>query len=268
MIDERILGAIRFLDSVTRLPVDAPLVVRALGLRATGASAASTVTDVQVRWTRTQRGLFAIRSVPGLDGMDPAARGTTPGSLELDLAIYDPSGHYLARRRTVHLPRDPDPARAAEDPPALPSDLDPAQEATPGPLFQPIDVLLFPSTAIQVSAAWAALRATITGATADDRLAGALVRVQRTDTGAHLGNALADDRGEALVAVTGIPATTFNGGHGAVMSPGADVELDVVYDPSASAPPDPFDLEQRRTDLLVRTVPLRLVAGRVLEQAL
>ncbi len=272
MIDERILGAVRFLDSVTRLPVDTPLAVRATGIRKVIPPPATVVREIAVRWTRTRRGLLALRSVADLDGADPAARSTEPGSYELDLAIFDPAGRYLPRRRTIRLPRDPLPARADETPPALPSDLDPDQEEdTPGPLFQPIDVLLFPAPVVEVSAGWAALRATITGATADARLGGALVRVLRVDPHGltHLGNALSDERGEALVAVTGIPATTFDGGgHGPVLSPGADVQLEIVYDPSAVKPPDPLDLEKRRGVLLVRTVPLRLVPGRVLVQTL
>jgi hypothetical protein len=255
MIDERVLGVIRFVDAVTRLPVDIPLRLS---------------TDVEVKWIRTNRGVFAIRFSPGLDGSDSDAADATPGSIEVGITVSDPSGQYLARRRTLRLPRDADIENADDPAPALPADLDPAQDATVGSLFKPIDVLLFPAPKMQVAPGWAAVRATIVGDTADSRLANALVRVLREDEDetTHLGNALSDHRGEALIAVTGIPATSFNGGNGPVMLPGADVTLEIVFDPSAPTPPDPFDLEQRREDLLVRTIPLRLVPGRVLVETL
>jgi hypothetical protein len=255
MIDERVLAVVRFIDAVTRLPIDIPLKVS---------------TDVEVKWIRTARGIFAIRFIPGLDSADSDAADATPGSIEIGITVRDPSGQYLARRRTLRLPRDADVEHADDPAPALPADLDPDQDATVGSLFKPLDVLLFPAPRMQVAPGWAVVRATITGDTPDSRLAHALVRVLREDDDetTHLGNALADDRGEALVAVTGIPATSFNGGSGPVMLPGANVTLEIVFDPSAPTPPDPFDLEQRHEDLLVRTIPLRLVPGRVLVETL
>src|SRR5688500_16438654 len=88
MIDERVLGGVRFLDAVTRLPVDIPLKVSS---------------DVEVKWIRTKRGVFAIRVIPGLDGADSDALDAEPGSIALDITVRDPSGQYLARRRTLHL---------------------------------------------------------------------------------------------------------------------------------------------------------------------
>jgi hypothetical protein len=270
MINERILGVIRFVDSVTRLPVNTPLHVRAIGMRAHGASETTTERQIDVKWTRTRSGAYALRAIPGLDGADPAVLAATPGAFDLDITVHDASGGYLPRRRTIRLPRDPALELADDDPPELPSDLDPDQEDTPGSLFHPIDVLLFPAPGMQVSPGWAAVRATIVGSSPTTRLAGALVRVVREDEDdtTHLGNGLSDERGEALVAVTGIPATSFNGDDGPVMSPGADVTLEIVFDPNAATPPDPFDLERRRASLLVRTRSLRLVPGRVLEETL
>lgn len=232
MIDERVLGGVRFLDAVTRQPIDRLLRIES---------------DAAVKWTHTRRGIYAVRVMPGLDGADVTARNSAvPESLALNIVVHDPARQYLSCRHTLRLPRDPDPTH----------------EQNPGSLFRPVDVLLFPAPVTTPGSGWAVVRATT--------IPHALVRVLRAvqNQTTHLGSALADDRGEVFVGVIGIPATSFNGGNGPVTSPGADVTLEVVVDPNAATPPDPFDLEQRHAALLVRTIPLRLVPGRVLVETL
>lgn len=239
--DRRVLGAVRFVDATTRLAVTTPIVVRAAG----------------VRWQRGRGGDHVVFAAPGLDAHADAFGGPpgtpAPGSVAVELTITDPSGRYLARRRTIRLPLDPAaPAEGAAPPPL--ADFDPASADDVGSLFHPVTVVLFPAPAASTAPGWAVVRGTTRP--------GALVRVVRASDGAHLTSGLADDRGEVLVAVAGIPVTTWshNGG-GPVVATGVDVRLEVIHDPAAPSPPDPLDLERRRDSLRVSTTSATLTSG-------
>jgi hypothetical protein len=99
-------------------------------------------------------------------------------------------------------------------------------------------------------------------------LAGALLRVVRQSNGEILGGGMTDRRGEALVAVQGIPSTTFDDSAGPVVATEVAVRLEVVWDPDAAELPDPDDLENRRVELMVRSATAMLAAGRVVAIAL
>ena len=239
-IDRRVLGAARFVDAPTGLPVRHPLAVQAEG----------------VRLVRNLSGYFVIAPAPGLPAqMDalvprPAASGaaTDPGTLPVELTVRDPRGRYLARRHTVQLQLDPDPQGVAEE----------------GALLRPVDVPLFLAPAAQTSPGWAVIRASLTEQGTERPLAGALIRVVRTSDSAHLASGLSDARGEALVAVPGIPVTTWEEGAGPVLASEVEVTLETVFDPAAGGIPDPTDLEARRASLPFSSVTVRLASGRVL----
>ena len=238
-VERRVLGAVRFTDAVTGVEVAAPLKVAAPG----------------VRWLHNRRGWWVMTDAPGLDAhtaafAQPPAQ-PAPGSVPVRLTVEDPSGRYLARSATLALPRDPDPAHAADD----------------ASLFRPVEVRLFPAPAAAgLSAGWAVVRATVTGA-GGARLGGALLRVTRKTGGEVLGRGVSDARGEALLAVAGIPVTTWTEGSGGVLSTAVETKVQVLWDAAAGPLSDPDDLERRRETtpaLLVKTVPVTLTSGKEL----
>jgi hypothetical protein len=225
-VDRRVLAALRFRDAVTGATVAGPLDVRAPG----------------ARWIRNRRGWWVLASVPGLEAHTTAfaAPPATPkvGSVPLTVRVADPAGRYLPRVASVALPRDPDPAKAAK----------------PESLFQPVEVDLFPSPAGPVSPNWAVLRVSAPDAP------GALVRVVRKaapDT--VLGRGMTDARGEALVAVAGIPVTTWEEGQGSVLATEVEARVDLLWQAGAG-PPDPDALG--RIKKAVKTATVKLASGR------
>jgi len=240
LVDGRVLGALRFTDAVTALPIDAPLALNATG----------------VRWRRNRRMCWVIEEAPGLAPHESAflSPPSTPaiGSVRVDFQVSDPDGRWLARAGSVTLPRDPDSTHAGQ-----------AQS-----LFSIADVPLFPTPAAPVQRGWAVIRASVAGATPGSTLAGALVRVVRDGDGVRIGGGMSDSRGEALIAVEGIPSTSLGDADGPVVATEIVARLEVIWDPLASGVPDPDDLETRRAALLVRQTTARLASGRVLKMVL
>ena len=235
-VDRRVLGAVRFVDATTALPVAAPLRV------ATGGA----------RLVRNRRNLFVVVDAPGLEEhtaaflAPPAA--PPPASVPVPLTVRDPERRYLARRATIHLPRDPDPAHADQ----------------PQSLFQPVDVPLYPAPGAPLAAGWAAVRAGGVAAGQDTPLAGALIRVLGTSDNSRLALGLTDDRGEALVPVASIPVTSWStDDDDEVVTTAVDVTVQAVYDPAAPTVPDPDDLEARQELLPRVSQTAQLAAGRV-----
>lgn len=234
LVERRVIGAIRLLDATTSLQIREPLIITADG----------------ASFRRNRGGLYVIWSAPGLENtmdsfQDPPA---VPGlqTVGLTLSIDDPTGRYLARRSTIHLPLDPDPQHAMDS------------------LFIPVDVQIFQGPAAPTAAGWAIVRASVTQATTANGLAGALLRVVRTSDGVRLGLGLTDARGEALVAVPGIPVTTWDSGSGPVLASEVDATIEAVVDPAATGIPDPDDLEARHTSLRSTSSAVKLASGREL----
>lgn len=240
-VERRVLGALRFVDAVTGTRVLAAL---------------SVTPPAGVRGTRNLSGLWVITGTPALAAVtaDAAVPPFDPGDAAPHVfAVEDPSGGYLPRQVVVDLPRDPDPANQDDA----------------GSLYRPVDVRMFPAPAARTSPNWAVVRATVEGDAPGTTRPGALVRVRTVPDGDVLARALADGRGEALVAVPGIPVTTWDGGGGgAVLTSEVDVDLEVVWDPDADGLPDPDALERRADELVASTTRVTLAAGRVLVQRL
>jgi hypothetical protein len=230
--DTRVLGALRFTDAVTSLPIDAPLTVIAPG----------------IRWIRNRRAQWVIASAPGLAAHEPAfaAPPAQPdlGTVQLSFAVSDPSGRWLPRLGSVALPRDPDATHAGQ----------------PTSLFVIADVPLYPAPAAPTQRGWAVVRATT--------LANALVRVVRDSDGVRIGAGMSDTRGEALIAIEGIPSALLGDGDGPVVAKEIAVHLQVIADPDAGATPNPDDLEARHADLLVRQTAASVASERVLTMLL
>lgn len=239
-LDRRVLGAVRFVDSTTGLPVATTLSVKASGLE----------------FVRNLTGHYVIAGAAGLEGhalafeKPPTAPGL--GSLTFEIRVSDPAREYLPRRRTIKLPRDPDPKNAS----------------TNDSLFRAIEVRLFPAATAFTGVGWAVIRASVSEKGTNHPLRGALLRVTRkngapADETRPLGVGLTDTRGEALVAVPGIPVTTFGEGDGAVTTNEIEVTIKAFFDPNAGDLPDPDDLEARRASLKSTAIDTKLGSGRV-----
>lgn len=201
----RVLGALRFVDATTRVPIE-----RGLRVEAPGATL-----------LRNRSGLYVIRHWDVLaahesEFVSPPAVPAL-GTQSLSLSVADPSGNYLAVAAQVALPRNPDSAQAN----------------TAGSLFQPVVVPLYPSASAPVGANWAVLRVSLTETASGDALGGALLRVHAN--GNVLARGLTDWRGEALVPVVGVPVTTFSDDANAVVITEIGVTLHAAFDPAAGS---------------------------------
>lgn len=248
-VEWRVLGALRPVNGVTGMPLgrDGP------ALRIAGEGA---------RIVRNRSGLYVIREWAALAAhgasfaQPPAA--PAPGARTLELAVDDPSGRWLPRLVRVALPRDPDPAAAAED-----------------SLFSPVALPLYPSPAAELGTNWCALRLSVSDAADGAALGGALLRV--VAGGAVLARGLSDWRGEALVPVAGVPVTTWSEDEDAVVVSTLAAVVEAVFDPARGSrtaraavaagraparPPrvDPDDLERRRASLPGATADVNLAA--------
>ena len=240
--DRRYHGAVRFVDAVSGVGVSEPLAV---------SSSNGTL-------FRNRSGFYVIDRVNGLESHasafaeQPAA--PAPGAVRLDLAVRDATGRYLPRRASIALPRDPDPAHAQ------------AAES----LFQPVDVLLYPSPVRALAPNWCAIRVHVEREATGTPLPGALLRVTRETGGAGsvIGRGVSDTRGEALVAIRGLPITMWESGPGAVLATEIAATLEAVFDPAAPELADPEDLEARRSTLSRATLPVMLAAGRIISMRL
>lgn len=215
LIQERVLGAIRFLDGTTLEKVQSQLAV--------------TAANALVRPNRSA--VYVIWNAP---------------SGGVVFTVSDPTGVYLARKFSLVLPRDLDPAHADQ----------------PTSIFQPLDVALFPSPTAFTSPGWAVIRASVKNAATDSGLSGALVLVTRTSDGKQLAAGMSDSRGESLVRVPGVPVTTFDSG--SVTATEIDVTLQAVFDPTLTDIPDPDDLAARKNTLPSVTTPAKLASGGLL----
>lgn len=236
----RALAALRVVDGVTGQPILSPLSVSGAG----------------TRWVRNRRGLHVLTGVPGLEEHQDVllAPPAVPavGSMNVVVEVRELSAMYLPRRQTLRLPRDPDPAHAADD----------------SSLFQPLVSRLYLSPSAQTSSAWAVIRATVVREGSDRGLGGALMRVSRASDGQVLARGLTDARGEALIAVPGIPVTTWEAAPGPVMGTEVDVQVEVVFDPSGGDVADPDHLEANRATLPNRRAAMKLASGRTVVRTL
>lgn len=235
-IDRRVLGALRFLDPATRLPIAGPLLIDAPG----------------GRLMRNRMGDYVIFDAPGLadhtaEFLQPPAAPAI-GSVPLELTVSDPEGQYLPQRVVIALPRNRD--AGADD-----------------AIFRPIETPLYLAPAGRTASGCALVRAAVVRSGTTQALAGALIRVlNRNDNDTVLARGLSDARGEALVAVPGIQITNWNQepGEGPVTTPQIAVTIEVIFDPVAQGAPNPRALEDRSADLLTGEQDAELASGQTL----
>jgi len=245
-VDARVLAGLRFVDATTGLPVRGPLDVGAEG----------------ATLTRNLSGMYVVSWLPSLKAHSDAFLGPPAvpalGSETVKLKVSDPSGAFLPRASTVALPRDPDPAHAAQS----------------DSLFQPVELILYPAPRSQAAHGWSVLRVTVRAQGTGAPLPGALIRVLRTSDSKVLARGISDWRepvdGEAMVAVSGVPVTTWgNGTNGdpvLVHEVDADVEVffDAQFKPEKGEVPDPDELETKRAGLPTTSTTVKLASGRTL----
>ena len=236
LVDRRALGAVRFVDVTTRLPIVEPLLVE----------------SEDARLIRNRGGMYVLLAARGLRAQTDSFRNPPAqpalASVAVRLTVEDPRRVYLPRATTIRLPRNPAPNAAAAS-----------------SLFRPIEVAMYPSPAARTAPSWAVIRARVNEAGTERGLPWSLLRVFQDDEAQPLAHGLTDRRGEALVAVPGIPITTFNVGAGPVLATEITVTLQAVHDPALTANdlPDPDLLESRRAELASETLPdQRLASGR------
>jgi hypothetical protein len=216
-VESRALAALRFVDAATDAPVTTPLEVRVL--------------DGSARLVRNVRGDLVVAAWSELAAHEAAFAQppATPalGTRILRMTVTDPGGAHLPRAAALALPRDPDPEHAS----------------SPDSVFRAAEIRLYPSARAATGANWGVLRATVRES-GGDALGGALLLVRRN--GGVLGRGLTDGRGEALVALPGVPMVTFGEDDEAVVVTELAVTVQVVFDPSTGTRMAAVDLAAGR----------------------
>lgn len=229
----RVLAALRPIDATTGATIEAPLRITGEGARIVRNRSGFHVVH---EWTRLAAHATEFLQPPATPAI---------GSETLHIRIDDPSGRYLPRLAALGLPRNPD-------------------GDAPDSLFDAIDIPLYPAPSAALGTNWCALRVSVGAQPGGDALGGALLRV--VAGGRVLARGLSDWRGEALVAVAGVPVTTWSADADAVVATHVDAVLEVCHDPDLGSrtpiavvrdgrPPaqrpcvDPADLETRRATL-------------------
>lgn len=252
-VERRVLGALSVVDATTgtRIPDGLALQVPATA-----------------RLQRNRSGLWVIVHVKALAAHEAAFAAAPadplPGSVALAVRIDDALGRYLPRLATIDLPRDPTPVAAGADP-------DPAS------LFAPVVLPLYPTAAARLGANWSTLRVTANDSHSGDALGGAVLLV--SVDAKVVARGVTDWRGEALVAVPGIPVTTWSSDPGAVTVNEIPAQVELVFDAAAGTrataaqvaagtPPstlpcvDPDAIEAHAATLHTATVATSLATGR------
>ena len=246
-LDIRVWAALRPIEAVTRRPLDIPLRVRG---------------DGQV-WKRNRIGLFVLHELHLPAGRREqfalyertfeAAPAVAP-PIEIAATIEDQRGVLLPRRVGIVLPR--------------------ADTAAPGvlpPLFEPIDVALYPAAHAPLAAPWAVVRAHVSRG--GQPAAGCALTVHEPgDETRILGRGQSDERGEAIVAVAGVPAFIPSGGPEAFVRE-RTAALTVVFEIGAAGigadPPDTDRLAVATGPGFARaTVAIVIASGRETSQAI
>ena len=198
-LDRRVLGALRLQDELTGLALQRPLQL---------------ASDRLVLKQNRQGDYVIFDVLGGAELHEHTVIFSNPPtvplveSVSIDVTISDPLGEYLPRRYQLQLPRNSDPQSSVA-------------------VVKPILIPLYRSPSARTEPNWAVIRATLLDQTTLQRLPWAVVNVVRNGTTT---SAMSDWRGEALIAVPGIPVTTWDAGGGAVLATEVDARLDVVFD--------------------------------------
>lgn len=239
-VDRRILGAVRIVDRAVGHAVRRPL----------------EISSPQARFLRNRSGHYVVTEAGGFEeytrSFDAAPAAPPPLSTPIAAEVQDPLGRYLPRIFTMRLPRDPDPANA--------------ESATS--VFRPHEATLYPAPTMPILGNWSTVRASVTvarGGGGRDPARGALLRVLRQADAEVIASGIADERGEALVIVPGVPLTRFGDddgdGNGPVIVANLPARLEISFSADRAWPVDPDELEREHAASTRTTVDLTLRTG-------
>lgn len=248
-VEQRVLGALRLIDRVTRTPITSLVRFR----------------SENARVVRNRHGLFVVTEAKGL-AAHTEAFAEPPDipaleSIAYTFEIYDPQERYLPRVVVLRLPRDPDPANSGHA----------------NSLFRPFDVALYPAGTAKIAYNWSTIRVSVSQGVdpqAATPVRGALLMVLDKADDTLLASGISDERGEALVVVPGVPVTKFadeadghghGHGHGAppVIVTTLPVRLELSLAPVVSWPLDPDVTEQNHAANRRTSIELTLRTGRM-----
>ncbi len=181
IVDRRILGAIRFIDISTGAPIGRPLRLKSEKLSFV-LNRRGDYAIIRAEHSDLLKHIESFRDIPA----QPAA-----AAVSFSAEVKDPAREYMPRTFTVKLPRDPDPAHAANE----------------DSLFRPVEIELLSSPARGIGANWCAVRASVENEATHAPVANAGVRVQWGDPAKEL-LGMSDEQGEALIAIAGLPFHT------------------------------------------------------------
>lgn len=201
--DRRVLAAIQPIDNITAEPIRH-------SLQLIPVDPLNPSTPVQRRsldTRRNRRGQYVVFNAPGLEAYrsaflpfppapEPGNEPVAIASIAIPLIINDPTGFYLPRRYTLRLPRDPNPEIADSD----------------QSLFRPVPVVMFRAPGASVEPNWSVIRATVVVEDGDTgfRLPWSQIQLVQPDV-PQPWISMADWRGEALIAIPGVPVVMSNG---------------------------------------------------------
>ncbi len=180
-VEQRVLGALQLVDSVTQTPVKRLMQI-----------SSDTATLV-----RNRRGFYVITHADGLESHTEAFLQPPPPPPALEdneysFEIEDPQKRYLPRLVTVRLPRDPNPENIGNA----------------NSLFTPRDVAMYPASSASLSHNWSTVRVSV-DQVGNSPVRGALIKIIDSAEDTLLASGISDERGEALVIVPGVPVTKF-----------------------------------------------------------
>lgn len=217
-IERRVLGAVRCLDGTTAQPIARRI----------------SITGERMTFVRNLGGLYVVMQASELEKYTESFQAqptdVTVESVTRRVTVHDPLGLYLPRQMMLSLPRDSSAENATNE----------------TSLFRSVDIHLFASPAAVPFPGWALIRLTIVRKASRHRLPWCLIRVIRTGGTEPrlLAVGLADQRGEALVPVVGIPVTTFAETSDTVVATDMEVALEVVIDPAVHPLQNLEEMEQ------------------------
>jgi hypothetical protein len=197
-VDRRVLGGFVFVDGITSESVERPLTVNSGAL--------------VVRGNRS--GVYAIFDGPGFRALTnqftPVLPWPPPQNFEI--TVTDPTRRYLARRAQIQAPQVLTGAAA------------------------PQQVRLYPSAGSTVEVNWAVVRASVRSG-AGAALPFSVVRVLLASDSSVMATGVADERGEALLAVRGMGLQVSSSATDPVTDQTTPVTIQAWFDPSVLTRP-------------------------------
>ena len=204
VIDRRVLGGFRLVDSITGKTVTEGM----------------TVTGAGLKFRSNRSGVWAVLDAPGMSLSTNDFYGTaTPlATQKFTIQVSDPAKYYLPRQATLTIPA---PSSAA---------------GTPG-VFTPLAVTMFAGPGAGAAINWAKLRLSVLRAGTTQGLGYAMVQVTNTASNAVLATGMTDLRGEVFLAIPGLGVTANAVPGGAVMQKTTAVSIAAFFDTDSTHVP-------------------------------